>query len=57
MAVVRAGTLDRSDELAIVAHIWTKRKLDGITIPAGVPAWEEGAPTVDFVAALTGPAS
>jgi hypothetical protein len=54
LAVVRAGTLDRSDELAIVAHIWTKRKLDGIDIPTGLPAWEEGAPPAEFVAALTG---
>jgi len=54
MAVVRAGTLDRSDELAIVAHIWTKRKLDGIEIPAVLPAWAEGAPPAEFAAALTG---
>jgi len=54
LAVVRAGTLDRSDELAIVAHIWTGRKLDGIEIPAGLPAWEEGAPPAEFAAALTG---
>jgi hypothetical protein len=53
LAVVRAGTLDRSDELAIVAHIWTKRKLDGVDIPDGVPAWEEAAPPAEFVAALT----
>jgi hypothetical protein len=52
LAVVRAGTLDRSDELAIVAHIWTKRKLDGIEIPASLPAWEEGAPPAEFAAAL-----
>jgi hypothetical protein len=51
--VVRAGTLDQSDKLEIVAHVWTKRKLAGIEIPAGLPAWEEGAPPVDFVAALT----
>jgi len=54
LAVVRAGTLDRSDELAIVAHIWTKRKLAGIAIPAALPAWEEGAPPAEFAAALTG---
>jgi hypothetical protein len=53
IAAVRAGTLDRSDELAIVAHIWTKRKLAGIEISAGLPAWEEGAPPAEFVAALT----
>jgi hypothetical protein len=54
MAVVRAGTLDRSDELAIVAHIWAKRRLAGMEIPAGVPTWEEGAPPAEFAEALTG---
>jgi hypothetical protein len=53
LAVVRAGTLDRSDELEIVAHIWTRRRLAGIEIPAGLPAWPEGAPSEDFAAALT----
>lgn len=53
LAVVRAGTLDRSDELKIVAHIWTKRKLAGIDIPSGVPSWPEGAPLADFIAALS----
>jgi hypothetical protein len=52
-AGVRAGTLDRSDELRIVAHIWTKRKLDGIDIPDGVPSWAEGAPPAEFIAALS----
>lgn len=52
-AGVRAGTLDRSDELKIVAHIWTKRKMAGIVIPDDLPAWEEGAPPADFVAALS----
>lgn len=55
MAVVRAGTLDRSDELAIVAHIWTSRMVSGIAIPDGVPTWPEGAPPADFAAALLGP--
>ena len=49
---MRAGTLDRSNELKIVAHIWTKRKLRGIDIPPDVPSWPEGAPSGDFVAAL-----
>jgi hypothetical protein len=53
LAVIRAGTLDRSDELSIVAHIWTKRKLKGIDIPAGIPTWPEGAPPADFMAALS----
>jgi hypothetical protein len=52
-AVVRAGTLDRSDELAIVAHIWTRRKLSGIDIPAAVPSWPENAPLADFLALLS----
>lgn len=52
LAVVRAGTLDRSDELTIVAHIWAKRKLKGIDIPADVPSWPEGAPPADFMAVL-----
>lgn len=52
LAVLRAGTLDRSDELRIVAHIWAKRKLAGIDIPLDVPSWPEGAPPADFIAAL-----
>lgn len=55
LAVVRAGTLDRSEELAIVAHIWTRRTLAGIAIPEGVPAWPEGAPPAEFAAILSGP--
>ena len=50
---VRAGTLDRSDELKIVAHIWTKRKMGGVVIPDDVPSWPEGAPPADFIAALS----
>ena len=53
IAVVRGGTLDRSNELKVVAHIWTKRKMDGIVIPEGVPSWSEGAPPADFIAALS----
>jgi hypothetical protein len=49
---MRAGTLDRSDELEVVAHIWTKRKMTGIVIPDGVPSWSEGAPLADFAKAL-----
>ena len=53
LVTVRAGTLDRSDELKIVAHIWTKRKVTGITIPGDIPSWPEGAPPADFISALT----
>jgi hypothetical protein len=52
LAVVRAGTLDRSDELRIVAHIWAKRKMAGIDIADGVASWPQGAPPADFTAAL-----
>ncbi|MEJ1967582.1 MAG: GFA family protein [Rhizomicrobium sp.] len=52
LVVIRAGTLDRSDELVIAAHIWAKRKLKGIDIPPDVPNWPEAAPPADFLAAL-----
>ncbi len=52
---LRAGSLDRSDELNVVAHIWTKRKMDGVVIPEGAPSWPESAPPADFIAALTRP--
>lgn len=52
LAVVRAGTLDNSDKLDIVAHIWTKRKLNGIDIPQGMASWPEGAPPAEFAAVL-----
>jgi hypothetical protein len=53
LAGVRAGTLDRSDEAKIVAHIWTGRKMDGIVIPDDARSWPEGAPPADFAAALS----
>ena len=54
VAVVRAGTLDRSDELGVVAHIWTKRIMSGFEIAKGVPTWPEGAPPADLAAVLMG---
>jgi hypothetical protein len=51
-ATIRAGSLDRSDELKIVAHIWTRRKMAGIVVPNDVPSWPESAPPADFIAAL-----
>jgi hypothetical protein len=53
LAVVRAGTLDRSDELEVVAHIWTRRKMGGIVVPDDAPSWPEGAPPAEFVAILS----
>jgi len=52
IVIVRAGTLDRSDELEVVAHIWVKRKQPWLTLPAGVPAWPEGAPPAELLQAL-----
>lgn len=52
LAVLRAGTLDRSDELNVIAHIWVSRKVGGIDIPESVPTWPEGAPPAEFFAAM-----
>ncbi|HEX3809067.1 MAG TPA: GFA family protein [Rhizomicrobium sp.] len=52
LAVLRAGSLDNSDTVNVVAHIWTKRKMHGIAIPDGVPNWPEGAPPAEFAAVL-----
>ncbi len=53
MAVVRAGTLDGSEELVCRAHIYTAYKQAWVTLPDDVPQWPEMAPVADFVAALT----
>ena len=53
LVVIRAGTLDRSDELKIVAHIWTKRKIAGFNIPDDVPNWPESAPPAELIAVLS----
>lgn len=52
IVIVRAGTLDRSDELDAVAHIWAKRKQPWLTLPEGVPTWPEGAPLAELLQAL-----
>ncbi|HEX4693490.1 GFA family protein [Sphingomonas sp.] len=54
IAVVRAGTLDRSEELVCKAHIFTAYKQAWVDLPEGVPQWPEMAPTEQFVAALRG---
>ena len=53
VAVVRAGTIDRSEELACVAHIFTAYKQRWTVIPEDVPSWPEAPPPAEFVAALT----
>ena len=52
VVVVRAGTLDRSDELDVVAHIWVKRKQPWLELPTHVPAWRESAPVAELLQAL-----
>ena len=54
MSILRAGTLDRSDELAPSLHIWTRRRQPWIALPAHVEAHEENAPA-DRVAAIFAP--
>jgi hypothetical protein len=53
IAVVRGGTLDRSEELACKAHIFTAYKQAWVTLPDESPQWPEAAPTNEFIAALT----
>jgi hypothetical protein len=53
IAVVRAGTLVRSDLVNVIGHIWTSRKQPWITIPEGVPTWPESAPMANFIALVT----
>jgi hypothetical protein len=53
LVVLRAGTLDESECLAAVAHIWVKRMQPWIAIPDHVPCWPEAAPPGALAAALT----
>lgn len=52
IAVVRAGTLDRSNELIVTAHIWTRSKQPWLELAEGVPAWPEAAPPEEMARAL-----
>ena len=52
-AVLRAGTLDRSNELDCVAHIWTCRKQTWLAIAPGIPTWPE-APAMNELATALG---
>ena len=53
IAVVRAGTLDRSEELECRAHIFTNYKQAWVALDPALPQWGEAAEPVAFVAALT----
>ncbi|MGE7138315.1 GFA family protein [Luteibacter sp. NPDC031894] len=52
--VLRAGTLDRSDELDCVAHMWTRRKQAWIALPPDIPTWHEGPGSFDELARALG---
>jgi hypothetical protein len=56
-AVLRAGTLDRSEELECVAHIYTEFRQSWLVIPEGTPSWPQAAPPGEFVAVLMGTAA
>ena len=53
VAVVRAGTLDRSEEMACRAHIFTDYRQRWVTLPDDVPQWPEAPEPDAFIAALT----
>lgn len=52
LALLRAGTLDRSQELTPRAHMWTKRKQAWLEIPDRVPQWPQSPPTDQLIEAL-----
>lgn len=52
VAVVRAGTLDDSEALDCVSHIFTDYRQRWFVLPEGVPTWPEAPPPADFVALL-----
>lgn len=52
IALVRAGTLDDSEHIVPLAHIWVKRKQPWLVLPDGVPTWPESAPLADLASAL-----
>lgn len=52
MAVVRAGTLDRSEELECAAHIFTNYRQRWFALPEDVPHWPEAPEPVPFIATL-----
>lgn len=46
--LLRAGSLDDSDSIVPVTHIWTSRKQPWVTLPGDVPVYEE-APAAEFM--------
>jgi hypothetical protein len=52
LGLLRAGTLDRSNEILPSAHIWTKRKQPWVSLDGDVAQWPESAPMNELAAAL-----
>lgn len=52
IAVLRAGTLDRSQELECRAHIFTNYKQGWVALDEATPQWGEAPDPIAFVAAL-----
>jgi hypothetical protein len=52
-AVVRAGTLDRSEELECRAHIFTAYRQRWFALPEEVPHWPEAPDMAAFMAVLS----
>lgn len=55
LAVVRAGALDRSEEIDCRAHIYTATRQQWFAIPDDTPSWDD-APDDAFVAVMMRPA-
>jgi hypothetical protein len=53
MMILRAGTLERSDEIVPVAHIWTRRAQPWVVLPDDVSTFEETPTPEQFQAALS----
>ena len=53
IAVIRAGTLDRSEELECRAHIFTNYRQRWVVLDPAIPQWPEAAEPAAFLAALT----
>ena len=54
-ASLRCGTLDRSSEILIAAHLWISSKQPWVTIPDGVPTLQEQPRTQAEWMELVGP--
>jgi hypothetical protein len=55
LAIVRAGTMDCSEELACVAHIFTRYRQRWFEIPRGVASWSEAPEPDAFLTLVSRP--